>query len=210
MAQSTQTSAELKRAYAQAIMAEAAKKGNKNPVIVLPAFIDDELIEDECVVPSKKNPAMGYVSFYQVAPLATKNKRLDLDIEHWAISVGRVDRFEKKYHAGQILEGRIAIEEKTEPENPDDPEQDLKYASKECREAGVPCTRTITDENGKKVEQMIYQIKYYDPTGKAADVFIEHDNLDEIEEVNAAAKAASQKANSNGLRGAAGRARKAK
>ena len=198
MAQSTQSSAEVKRAFAQEIMAEAAKKGITNPVIVLPAVTKTgEIIEDTCVVPSKKNPTvMGYVSFYQVAPMTSKNKRLDMEIEHWAISVGRIDRFEAKYEAGQILPGRIAIEETLEPPNAEDIEQDLKFASNACKEAGRPCTI-----NG----DMIYQIKYYDPTGQAKDVLLAHDNFEEIEEVNAAYKAAANKANSSALRGAAGR-----
>jgi phosphoribosylformylglycinamidine (FGAM) synthase PurS component len=200
MAKTTQSSAELKRAFAQEIMAEAAKKGITNPVIVLPAVIDGELIEDTCVVPSKKNPTvMGYVSFYQVAPMTSKNKRLDLEIEHWAISVGRIDRFEAKYEVGQILPGRIAIEETLEPPNAEDIKQDVKYASKACQDAGVPCT--VNDE-------IIYQIKYYDPSGKSVDVLLAHDNFEEIEEVNAAAKAAANKANSGALRGAANRKQK--
>jgi hypothetical protein len=197
MAKTTQSSAELKRAFAQEIMAEAAKKGITNPVIVLPAVINGELIEDTCVVPSKKNPTvMGYVSFYQVAPMTSKNKRLDLEIEHWAISVGRIDRFEAKYEVGQILPGRIAIEETLEPPNAEDIKQDVKYASKACQDAGVPCT--VNDE-------IIYQIKYYDPSGKSVDVLLAHDNFEEIEEVNAAAKAASNKANSKVMQGAANR-----
>ena len=197
MAKSTQSSAELKRAFAQEIMAEVAKKGITNPVIVLPAVINGELIEDTCVVPSKKNPTvMGYVSFYQVAPMTSKNKRLDMEIEHWAISVGRIDRFEAKYEPGQILPGRIAIEETLEPPNAEDTKQDLKFASNACKEAKVPCTI-----NG----EMIYQIKYYDPTGEAKDVLLAHDNFEEIEEVNAAAKAAANKPNSKAMQGAAGR-----
>jgi len=142
---------------------------------------------------------MGYVSFYQVAPMTTKNKRLDLEIEHWAISVGRIDRFEAKYEVGQILPGRIAIEETLEPPNAEDIKQDVKYASNDCKLAGIACT--INDE-------IIYQIKYYDPSGKSVDVLLAHDNFEEIEEVNAAAKAAANKANSTVLRGAANRKQK--
>jgi hypothetical protein len=195
MAKSTQTSAELKRAFAQAIMAEAAKKGINNPVIVLPTYDEasGELNEDECVTPSKKNPMMGYVGFYQLGALATQNKRLDLEIEHWAISIGRTEKFEAKYSAGQILPGRIAIEETFDAPNPEDTAQDLKFLSAACKEAGVPCTKDGKD---------IYQIKWYDPTGTAPDVLIAHDNQEEINEVNLEAKAQANKANSNALRGA--------
>ena len=71
------------------------------------------------------------------------------------------------YEEGNEVEGKIVVVESLTPFNPVNPEKDLKIAG----DTGVVCCID---------GQPIYRQCYFTPNEKAKDVFISHDNSDEI------------------------------
>jgi hypothetical protein len=70
-------------------------------------------------------------------------------------------------HAGQVLEGKIVIEESLEPFNKKNPERDLKVAG----ETGIVCTLG---------GMPIYRRTKYTLNTALADTVINHDNIEEL------------------------------
>ena len=198
MSQTTQSSAELKRAFAQEVIANASKKGILNPIVILPAYDEStgELIEDEAVTPSANSTkGMGFVNLFQSRTVMLKG--VEFENEVWCIHRGKVTSLEAKYKAGEILSGKIVLEDTLTPPNPNDPSQGLKFPNKACMEAGI--SLMIGDNP-------IYQLKWWDETGEVADTTIQHDNQAEIDQITNAAKTAAAKPMSKGLQAAAQKA----
>jgi hypothetical protein len=202
MSQTTQSSAELKRAFAQEVIANASKKGILNPIVILPAYdeLAGELIEDQAVTPSANSTkGMGFINLYQsrTVKLKTSSGTVEFENETWCIHRGKVASLEAKFKAGELLPGKIVLEDTLTPINPNDPSQGLKFPNKACMEAGI--SLMIGDNP-------IYQLKWWDETGEVADTTIQHDNQAEIDEITNAAKATAAKPMSRGLQAAAQKA----
>jgi hypothetical protein len=197
MSQTTQSSADVKRAYAQKVIAQAKAKGIENPVIVLPEYDEESnTLLDTCAVASANSTkGMGYVALFQSRTVNLKGVEFDNDL--WCLQRGKVASLENRYHAGQILEGHIVVEDTLEPPNPNNLTQDLKFKNKACLEAKVPCE--VNDE-------FIYQIKYWDVTGTVKDTTIAHDNEAELMEITNGAKVAAAKPLSKGIASAGAKA----
>jgi hypothetical protein len=79
---------------------------------------------------------------------------------------------EMGYYAGQILDGKIIIKESLTPFNKKSPERDLKIAGK----TGILC---------KVGDEPIYRKTVYNTSSNAADITIQHDNVEELREAYA-------------------------
>jgi hypothetical protein len=125
---------------------------------------------------SKTNPDWGYVRLEQVRSLIDDNGFLRRKTISTLIQ-GEVSVLaESGFSAGQELPGVIVIEESLEPFNKKNPERDYKVAG----ETGIIC---------KKDGKPIYRRTKYSGNPAATDVTIQHDNVDELREAYARAKA---------------------
>ena len=131
------------------------------------------------VINLSNNPEFGYIRVEQVKNVFDDNgfmKRATLS----ALIHGTVnDLEESNYYAGQELDGKIVITEALEPFNEKNPLKSIKEAGKTgivCTYGGLPIHRkTIYTEN------MAMQ-----------DTYIKHDNVEEIKQAYAKAKAAEK------------------
>ena len=136
---------------------------------------------------SPNNPDYGYIRVQQVRTMIDDSgflKRKPIS----AIVPSTVEELnESGFFAGQLLDGKIVIEESLEPFNTKTPERDLKIAG----DTGIVCTLG---------GQPIYRRTKYTLDNSASDVLIKHDNVEQLR----AAYANSAKANTSALKNAAG------
>jgi hypothetical protein len=128
---------------------------------------------------SANNPDYGYVRLQQVRTVVDDNGFLRRQVMSALIQAPVGILQEMGYHAGQILDGKIIIKESLTPFNKKSPERDLKVAGK----TGIVCT----------VEgQPIYRKTVYNTSSNAADLTIQHDNIEELRNAYAAQNATSK------------------
>lgn len=128
---------------------------------------------------SANNPDYGYVRLQQVRTVVDDNGFLRRQVMSALIQAPVGILQEMGYHAGQILDGKIIIKESLTPFNKKNPERDLKVAGK----TGIVCT----------VEgQPIYRKTVYNTSSNAADLTIQHDNIEELRNAYAAQNATSK------------------
>lgn len=184
-----------KRAYAEKMSAEYAKKGQPGAVIVMPEFMEDEdgsvhAVPEEFVT-ARGDKGFGYMQLYSAT--TEFQKGVQYDVVRACLQRGRVTSLQTQYKAGMNLGGRIVSEDTMTPPNASNVDQDLKYANEALRTAGIPM---------KVGDAPIYNIRYWEPTGTVLDTRIEHTNQAELEAFTAADKAASNKPNSNAIQSA--------
>lgn len=135
-----------------------------------------KVVADELnnVVRLSANPDYGYILVEQTVPVF-KGKFMSND-RRTAIINGTVKDLKTiDLKPGQELDGKIYVIESLEPTNPENHEQDVKYAGN----TGVPCT----------VEgQPIYRTAFYTTSEPAIDYLIPHDNKVQIQESQKAIK----------------------
>ena len=118
---------------------------------------------------SAKNPDYGYVKLQQVRTVVDDNGFLKRQVMSALIQAPVGILQEMGYYAGQILDGKIVIKESLTPFNKKSPERDLKIAGK----TGIVCT-----VDGEP----IYRKTVYNTSSNAADVTIQHNNIEELRE----------------------------
>lgn len=116
---------------------------------------------------SANNPEYGYVKLQQVRTLIDDNGFLRRQTLSSLIQAPVGILQEMGYYAGQTLEGNIIIKESLTPFNKKTPERDLKIAGK----TGIVCTYE---------GQPIYRKTVYKTAANAADITIQHDNIEEL------------------------------
>ena len=121
---------------------------------------------------SANNPDYGYVKLQQVRTLVDDNGFLRRQNMSALIQAPVGILQEMGYYAGQILEGKIIIKESLTPFNKKSPERDLKIAGK----TGILC---------KVGDEPIYRKTVYNTSSNAADITIQHDNVEELREAYA-------------------------
>jgi hypothetical protein len=122
---------------------------------------------------SQNNPEYGYIRVEQQA--------IQINDEGWLRNVKRsalikgkvVDLQSTNYREGTELQGKIVVVESLVPFNQENPDRDLKVAGS----TGVICR--IDD-------QPIYRQTFYTNNVNAIDEFINHNNSEEIKEVQGA------------------------
>jgi hypothetical protein len=116
---------------------------------------------------SENNPEYGYIRVQQAVNQYDDNGFLRRKKLAAIIAAPMGDLQDAGYYAGQLLPGRIIVQESTTPWNKDNPERDLKIAGK----TGIVC----------RIEgQPIYRRTLYTEKDNVKDVFLAHDNVDEL------------------------------
>lgn len=128
---------------------------------------------------SANNPDYGYVKLQQVRTVVDDNGFLKRQVMSALIQAPVGILQEMGYYAGQILDGKIIVKESLAPFNKKSPERDLKIAGK----TGIACT---VDGNP------IYRKTVYNTSSNAADVTIQHNNIEELREAYARETAPSK------------------
>jgi hypothetical protein len=116
---------------------------------------------------STNNPDYGYVRVEQSVNQYDDNGFLRRKKLSAIISAPIGDLQDAGYYAGQLLDGKIIIQESTTPWNEKNPERDLKVAGSTgivCRLEGAP----------------IYRRTLYTEKENLKDTLIAHDNVDEL------------------------------
>lgn len=115
----------------------------------------------------KMHPEYGYVRIRQKLPVINKNGWLRMSIRYGFIKGLVEDLKEANLYPDKIISGKIIVKESLEPFSEENPEKHLKIAGS----SGVVCT--IND-------QPIYRDTIYTTNEDARDVYIDHDNSDQI------------------------------
>jgi hypothetical protein len=116
---------------------------------------------------SEKNPEYAWVRVQQIRTVVDDNGFLRRKPVS-AIIPGHVDDMKAmNFFADQELPGKILIKEALIPFNAKDPQRDLKVAG----DTGIVCT----------LEGLpIYRKTYYSTKNNVEDIFVQHDNKDQI------------------------------
>jgi hypothetical protein len=116
---------------------------------------------------SEKNPEYAWVRVQQIRTVVDDNGFLRRKPVS-AIIPGHVDDMKAmNFFADQELPGKILIKEALIPFNAKDPQRDIKIAG----DTGIPCT----------LEGLpIYRKTYYSTKNNVEDIFVQHDNKDQI------------------------------
>lgn len=118
------------------------------------------------ITPSENNPEFGYVRVQQTKVSYEDGFRNEKTRS--ATIWGKVDDLKKDgFYAGQKLDGQIVVKESLEPTNPKNVDQDQKKAGA----TGVTCTLD---------DQPIYRTSQFTSDMDAKDVFIAHNNGEQI------------------------------
>ena len=134
------------------------------------------------VINMSNNPEFGYVRVEQSVNQYDDNGFLRRKKLSAIISAPIGDLQEAGYYAGQLLDGKIIIQESTTPWNEKNPERDLKVAGSTgivCRLEGAP----------------IYRRTLYTEKENLKDTLIAHDNVDELRVAYESSKASAVKPN---------------
>ena len=119
------------------------------------------------VINMSSNPDFGYVRVEQAVNQYDDNGFLRRKKLSAIISAPIGDLQDAGYYAGQLLDGRVIIQESTSPWNEKNPERDLKVAGSTgivCRLDGAP----------------IYRRTLYTEKENVKDTLIAHDNVEEL------------------------------
>ena len=124
---------------------------------------------------SSNNPEYGYIRIEQTVRVISATGWLN-NVKRSALIKGKVeDLVGCNYKVGEELPGKIVVKESLSPFNPSNPDRDLKIAGA----SGVICR--IDD-------QPIYRQSFYTPDESAQDELIQHDNTQEIREIQSVSK----------------------
>tara|TARA_R110002020_G_scaffold115034_5_gene264573 strand:+ start:600 stop:1079 length:480 start_codon:yes stop_codon:yes gene_type:complete len=127
---------------------------------------------------SENNPDYGYIRVQQQRTMIDDNgflRRKSIS----ALVPGTVSELnDAGFYAGQLIEGKIVVEESLEPFNTKTPERDLKVAG----ETGIVCTIG---------GQPIYRRTMLSFDAATTDALIKHDNVEELRAAYDSAKAKS-------------------
>jgi hypothetical protein len=135
---------------------------------------------------SENNSEFGYVRVSQTRTMIDDNGFLKRRIVS-ALIPGKIEDLQATgFHAGQVLNGRVIIQEALLPFNQKNPERDLKIAG----DTGILCTLGGLP---------IYRRTVFSFNEGLQDDLIKHDNVQELR----AAYAASMKSNTSALKQAA-------
>ena len=116
---------------------------------------------------SQNNPEYGFVRVEQAVNHYDDNGFLRRKKLSALIAAPLADLQDAGYHAGQILPGKIIVQEAITPWNKENPERDLKVAGK----TGIVC----------RIEgQPIYRRTLYTEKENLTDTFLAHDNVEEL------------------------------
>ena len=135
------------------------------------------------VINVSENPEWGYLRVQQMK-FVTDEKTGFLRAKNvTALVPGLVEELQAaNFYAGQQLDGKIVIEESLTPFNKKNPERDIKVAGKTgivCRVEGAP----------------IYRRTRFSFNANAQDVFVQHDNVNELRSAFEVEQSSAIKAN---------------
>lgn len=135
------------------------------------------------VINISEKPEWGYLRVQQMKFVTDEKTGFLRARNVTALVPGLVEELQAaNFYAGQQLDGKIVIEESLTPFNKKNPERDLKVAGK----TGIVC----------RVEgQPIYRRTRFSFNANAQDVFVQHDNVDELRNAYEVEKASAIKAN---------------
>lgn len=136
------------------------------------------------VVNVSENPEFGWIRVEQVKTMVDDNGFLKRKSISAIVPGPLADLQASGFFAGQLLDGKIVIQESLEPFNKKTPERDLKIAG----ETGIVCSL-----NG----QPIYRKTMWTLDNSAQDTLVKHDNVEQL-------RSAYSQANSSAIRNAAG------
>lgn len=134
------------------------------------------------VINMSSNPEFGYVRVEQSVNQYDDNGFLRRKKLSAIISAPIADLQEAGYYAGQLLDGKIIIQEATTPWNEKNPQRDLKVAGTTgivCRLDGAP----------------IYRRTLYTEKENLKDTLIAHNNVDELRSAYESNKTSAVKPN---------------
>ena len=127
---------------------------------------------------SENNPEYGFVKVAQVRTMFDDNGFIRARKVN-ALIPGTVEELQMaNFFVGQELSGKILIKESVTPFNEKDPSRDLKIAGN----TGIVCS-----VNG----QPIYRKTVYNTSSNAADITLQHDNVEELRTAYASQSAIS-------------------
>lgn len=119
------------------------------------------------ITQSVNNPEYGYVRVEQIKTTIDDNNFLRRKSVSALIQGNLVDLQAEGYFAGQELPGKIVVVESINPFNSKNPARDIKHAGN----TGIICT----------IEGLpIYRKTVYSLSTNAEDIFIKHDNVEQI------------------------------
>jgi hypothetical protein len=128
------------------------------------------------IVVSENNPEFGHVKLEQTRSIIDDNGFLKRKVTSTLIH-GNVDELRQmNFFIGQELPGNILVKESLEPFNKKNPEREMKVAG----DTGIVCTFEGNP---------IYRKTYYSASANAQDLFIQHDNVEELRTAYARSKA---------------------
>jgi len=125
---------------------------------------------------SENNPEYGYIRMEQTKPIVDDNGFLKPRTISTLLQGSVEDLQAMSFFAGQEIEGKIQIKESLEPFSTKSPERDLKKAGA----TGIVCT-----QGGSP----IYRKTVFDMSGSKTDIFVQHDNVEELRAAYEAQKA---------------------
>lgn len=135
------------------------------------------------VIHLSEKPEWGYLRVQQMKFVTDEKTGFLRARNVTALVPGLVEELQAaNFYAGQQIDGKIVIEESLTPFNKKNPERDLKIAGK----TGIVC----------RIEgQPIYRRTRFSFNSNAQDVFVQHDNVDELRNAYEVEKASAIKAN---------------
>jgi hypothetical protein len=134
------------------------------------------------VINLSNNPEFGYIRVEQSVNQYDDNGFLRRKKLSAIISAPIQDLKDADYYKGQLLDGKIVIQESLTPFNSKTPERDLKVAGSTgivCRVEGAP----------------VYRRTLYTEKENVKDTFIAHDNIEELRAAYDSAKSSAIKPN---------------
>jgi hypothetical protein len=134
------------------------------------------------VINLSNNPEFGYIRVEQAVNQYDDNGFLRRKKLSAIISAPIQDLKDAGYYAGQLLDGKIIVQESLEPFNSKTPERDLKVAGSTgivCRVEGAP----------------VYRRTLYTEKENVKDTFIAHDNVEELRAAYDSTKSSAIKPN---------------
>jgi len=129
---------------------------------------------------SQNNPEYGYIRVQQVRTMIDDNGFLRRKPISALIPGTLSELQESGFYGGQLLEGKIIVDESLDPFNEKTPERDLKIAG----ETGIVCTLGGLP---------IYRRTKFSFDANGNDTLIKHDNVDQLRNAYSVSKVSTTK-----------------
>jgi len=129
---------------------------------------------------SQNNPEYGYIRVQQVRTMIDDNGFLRRKPISALIPGTLSELQERGFYGGQLLEGKIIVDESLDPLNEKTPERDLKIAG----ETGIVCTLGGLP---------IYRRTKFSFDANGNDTLIKHDNVDQLRNAYSVSKVSTTK-----------------